>query len=195
MSLMSNIMNVALISENLIKNNSPISNDVDGKYILPAIQSATDIDLQPIIGSKLLMAYKCAIFEGYMTQSKIDSCEEPLKTVLNSAKIFLDDYIVKYLQWQVMVNLTTMLNYKYANGGVYTNQDEKRIGTDYKTNMQLIQQYQKYANGYAISMKEYQSKHQSVLNQFVDAINGLFNIFDGTECDCKEDIPYCGIIF
>ena len=38
MSLMSNIMNVALISENLIKNNSPISNDVDGKYILPAIQ-------------------------------------------------------------------------------------------------------------------------------------------------------------
>lgn len=195
MSVMSNIMNVALISEKTIKNNSPISNDIDGKYILPAIQSATDIDLQPIIGRKLLMAYKCAIFNGYMTQSKIDSCDTPLKTVLNSAKIFLDDYIVKYLQWQVMVNLTTMVNYKYANSGVYTNQDDKRSGTDYKTNMQLVQQYQKYANGYAITMQEYQSKHQSVLNQFIYAINGLFNIFDGTECDYKEDIPYCGIIF
>lgn len=195
MSVMSNIMNVALISEKTIKNNSPISNDIDGKYILPAIQSATDIDLQPIIGSKLLLAYKCAIYNGYMTQTKIDTCEEPLKSVLNGAKIFLDDYIVKYLQWQVMVNLTTMVNYKYANSGVYTNQDDKRSGTDYKTNMQLVQQYQKYANGYAITMQEYQRKHQSVLNQFIYAINGLFNIFDGTECDCKEDIPYCGIIF
>lgn len=195
MSVMSNIMNVALISEKTIKNNSPISNDIDGKYILPAIQSATDIDLQPIIGSKLLLAYKCAVFNGYMAQEKIDTCDTPLKTVLNSAKIFLDDYIVKYLQWQVMVNLTTMVNYKYANSGVYTNQDDKRSGTDYKTNMQLVQQYQKYANGYAITMQEYQSKHQSVLNQFIYSINGLFNIFDGTECDCKEDIPYCGIIF
>lgn len=195
MSVMSNIMNVSLISEKTIKANLPLSSDIDGKYILPAIQSATDIDLQDMIGQKLLRAYQCAVYNGYMAQDKIDTCDEPLKSVLNSAKIFLDDYVVKYLQWQVMVNITTMINYKYANSGVYTNQDEKRITTDYKTNMQLIQQYQRYANGYAIKLKEYQCKHQSILNQFINSIQELFNIFDGTECDHKEELPLCGIVF
>ena len=45
--------NILLISEKTIKENSLVSNNVDGKYIQNAIRTAQDISLQPIIGQKL----------------------------------------------------------------------------------------------------------------------------------------------
>ena len=45
--------NILLISEKTIKENSLVSNNVDGKYIQNAIRTAQDISLQPIIGEKL----------------------------------------------------------------------------------------------------------------------------------------------
>ena len=46
-------MKVLLISENTLKQDSLINNNVDSVYLLPAIQVAQDQGLQQIIGSKL----------------------------------------------------------------------------------------------------------------------------------------------
>ena len=44
---------VLLISEKTLKQNSVINNNVDGMYILPAIEYAQDAGLQPFLGTKL----------------------------------------------------------------------------------------------------------------------------------------------
>jgi hypothetical protein len=43
-----------LISEDYIKSNSSLDNNVSGKYLQSAIFSAQDIELQSLIGTKLL---------------------------------------------------------------------------------------------------------------------------------------------
>lgn len=46
--------NVLLISEDYIKSESNLDNNVSGKYLQSAIKLAQDIELQSLIGTKLL---------------------------------------------------------------------------------------------------------------------------------------------
>jgi hypothetical protein len=48
--------NVLLISEDYIKSESNLDNNVSGKYLQSAIKLAQDIELQSLIGTKLLEA-------------------------------------------------------------------------------------------------------------------------------------------
>lgn len=49
-----NYRNVLLISEDYIKSESNLDNNVSGKYLQSAIKLAQDIELQSLIGTKLL---------------------------------------------------------------------------------------------------------------------------------------------
>ena len=49
-----NYRNVLLISEDYIKSNSTLDNNISGKYLQAAITNAQDIELQSLIGTKLL---------------------------------------------------------------------------------------------------------------------------------------------
>lgn len=48
--------NVLLISEDYIKSESNLDNNVSGKYLQSAIKLAQDVELQSTIGTKLLEA-------------------------------------------------------------------------------------------------------------------------------------------
>jgi hypothetical protein len=48
--------NVLLISEDYIKSESNLDNNISGKYLQSAIKLAQDIELQSLIGTKLLEA-------------------------------------------------------------------------------------------------------------------------------------------
>lgn len=49
-----NYRNVLLISEDYIKSESNLDNNVSGKYLQSSIKLAQDIELQSLIGTKLL---------------------------------------------------------------------------------------------------------------------------------------------
>lgn len=49
-----NYRNVLLISEDYIKSESNLDNNVSGKYLQSTIKLAQDIELQSLIGTKLL---------------------------------------------------------------------------------------------------------------------------------------------
>lgn len=49
-----NYRNVLLISEDYIKSESNLDNNVSGKYLQSAIKLAQDIELQSLIGTELL---------------------------------------------------------------------------------------------------------------------------------------------
>ena len=52
--MLNNYRNVLLISEDYIKSESNLDNNVSGKYLQSAIKLAQDIELQSLIGTKLL---------------------------------------------------------------------------------------------------------------------------------------------
>ena len=94
--------NVLLISEKTIKENSLVSNNVDGKYIQNAIRTAQDISLQPIIGQKLFERLCEGVTENNLTE---------LETELIST------YIQPVLLNAVMSDLVLQLSYKFRNLG------------------------------------------------------------------------------
>ena len=56
--------NVLLISEATLKKYTLINDNMDGVYILPAIQMAQDIDLDTAIGTKLCNKLKALVKSG-----------------------------------------------------------------------------------------------------------------------------------
>lgn len=133
---------VLLISEETLKTYSLVNDNIDGKYLLPAIQTAQDIDLETLIGKALL--------------DKLCKLVETGEIVSNGKyRTLLDDYITPYLVWQVMSNLQLGINYKLSNSGVITNDDERKSRLDYRNNQLLQEQYKHYADSYAIKLKDY----------------------------------------
>lgn len=133
---------VLLISEETLKTYSLVNDNIDGKYLLPAIQTAQDIDLETLIGQVLL--------------DKLCKLVETGEIVSNGKyRTLLDDYITPYLVWQVMSYLQIGINYKLSNSGVITNDDERKSRLDYKNNQLLQEQYKHYADSYAIKLKDY----------------------------------------
>lgn len=69
--------------------------------------------------------------------------------------ILLDDYIVPYLEMQVMADIQIPLSYKVANLGVYSNTDENIQVPSMKDLQYVIQYYKDKANFYSNRLTEY----------------------------------------
>ena len=137
--------NVLLISEQTLKKYTLINDNMDGVYILPAIQMAQNIDLDNAIGTKLCNKLKSLVMTGDITNNK-DFADY---------KKLLDDYVTPYLAWQTMTAVQISIDYKMTNSGVIQNEDEKKSHLDYKNAAALRNQYQKYANAFLTKLKNY----------------------------------------
>lgn len=136
--------NVLLISEATLKKYTLINDNMDGVYILPAIQMAQDIDLDTAIGTKLCNKLKALVKSGDITNPDFANYKK-----------LLDEYVTPYLAWQTMTAVQISIDYKLTNSGVVRNEDEKKSHLDYKNAAALRNQYQKYANAFLTKLKNY----------------------------------------
>lgn len=132
--------NILLISEDKIKTESALSDNVWGKYLMPAIREAQEINLSQVIGQNLL--------------------DEIYYKVLNNQisgdyKTLLEDYIQPYLLYQVQANIVPTLNVKLANIGTVLTQDEHIVNLS-KTDVDNLKQNIQYkADFYCRRLQEY----------------------------------------
>lgn len=161
---------VLLISEETLKTYSLVNDNIDGKYLLPSIQTAQDIDLETLIGKALLNKLCSLVEDGSIVEN-------------DNYKLLLDDYITPYLVWQVMSNLQLGINYKLSNSGVITNDDERKSRLEFKNNQLLQQQYKHYADSYAIKMKDYLCSNSNKYPEYHQCLNYSH----------AEDVELCGI--
>ena len=77
-----NYNNILLISEQTLKADSLINDNVDNQYILPAITLAQDTGLQPLIGTKLFQK-----LQKLVNDSEIGLAANAIY------KTLLDDYV------------------------------------------------------------------------------------------------------
>lgn len=153
MTIMNNIL---LISEKTIKENSLVSNNVDGKYIQNAIRTAQDISLQPIIGQKL--------FERLCEGVSNDNLSE-LETEL------IRTYIQPVLLNAVMSDLVLQLTYKFRNLGAVQTTDTN-IMIPSLTDLEYIR------NDYNLKCTFYMNR----LSDFLEANCTKFSQYPGCEC-------------
>ena len=155
---MTTMNNILLISEKTIKENSLVSNNVDGKYIQNAIRTAQDISLQPIIGQKL--------FERLCEGVSKDNLTE-LETELIST------YIQPVLLNAVMSDLVLQLTYKFRNLGAVQTTDTN-IMIPSLTDLEYIR------NDYSMKCTFYQNR----LSDFLEANCAKFKQY--TDCQCGK---------
>lgn len=138
---------VLLISEKTLKQNSVINNNVDGMYILPAIEYSQDAGLQPLIGTKLY--------------NKLMDLVESGITEATDYKYLLDEYITPYLINKVTSEIQIPLTFKLRNQGVVQQTGDNTYTPSMKDTQYVIQNYENKANFYGNRLSDYLRANKS----------------------------------
>lgn len=155
------MVKILLCSEDWLKTNSSINDNLFGKYLTVAIREAQDINLQTYLGECLYKRILGMVADGSITASTNESY-----------KALLDDYIQPFLLYQVQANLIPTINIKVGNIGSVVSKDEY-INTLSQGNIDLVQSdFQHKADFYAKRMLDF------ILNHSVE--------FGLDECACNE---------
>lgn len=139
---------VFLVSEATMKKNSVVNNNVDGMYLLPAIEFAQDAGLQPIIGTKLYNKLMDLVENGSITGS-------------TDYKYLLDEYITPYLVNKVTADIQIPLSFKLRNQGVVQQTDSNTYVPSMKDIQYVIQNYENKANFYSNRLSDYLRANRS----------------------------------
>ena len=136
--------NILLISEDFIKTNSGLNDNVWGSYLAPAIREAQDIKLQQILGSNLYQSLLDKIADGSIKNTDF----KPYKTLL-------DEYVQIYLMYQTISDLVPIIGVKLTNLGVVVSNDEHLTNLS-QSERELVQTYyEQRAEFYGKRLQEY----------------------------------------
>ena len=136
--------NVLFISEDFIKTNSGLNDNLFGKSLLPAIRESQDIYLQQIIGSTL---YKKLI-------DLVDN--ETIGDVENAVyKELLDEYVRSYMLYQTIVQVIPVTNVKLSNYGTTLSDDQYLVNLSQGDAELIEKHYSMLADFYARRLQEF----------------------------------------
>jgi len=154
--------NVLLISEDTIKTQSGLNDNIWGKSLLPAIREAQEIGLQSIIGSCLYQRLCSMVEDGSIR----DTENIPYKTLL-------DEYISYYLIYRTIADLIPVIGTKLGNIGVVISNDEHMVNLTEDERSRVDTYYEYRADFYCKRLQEY------LLNN-----KELYSELD--ECSCEN---------
>jgi hypothetical protein len=133
-------MAVIFISEQALKDNSIINENVDMKVLLPVIKLAQEKFMLPILGTGLYNEIKAQV--SAVTVS-----------VLN--KTLLDDYIQPALIWWIMAEAPMPLTYKFMNKSVATRSSENASPASLNDLLKLEERFKDNAQWYSQRITNY----------------------------------------
>lgn len=136
--------NVLLISENLVKSITNISDNIAGDYLLPAIQLAQDIELAETIGTRLLETFQELVYDNLIN-----------KDGYSNYKYLLDRYIQPYLCYATIQHLIPNVAHKIANAGILRTDDEKMYNVSSDEIDRVKAHYKHLADVYKYRLQRY----------------------------------------
>lgn len=131
---------VYLISEDTLKNETILNDNIGSENLAQAIETSQDIYLQEAIGSMLLDKLYELVENGDVT--------EPYKTLI-------DDYITQYLKYKVLAEIVVPLSYKYRNAGVIQTSGDHYQNSTMRDAVTVQNHYETRANFYHERMTKY----------------------------------------
>lgn len=152
--------NILLISEDYVKTNSGLNDNVWGSYLTPAIREAQDIKLQQILGTSLYKSLLEKVENGAIRNADFN----PYKTLL-------DDYVQIYLMYQTISDLVPIIGVKLTNLGAVISNDEHVTNLS-QSERDLVQTYyEQRAEFYGKRLQEFlknNSKDYEELGECLD---------------------------
>ena len=153
---------ILLVSEDYIKTNSNLNDNVWGDYLLPAIREAQDMGLQSILGS--------CLYNQLLSLVDNNTIADSGNTVY---KVLLDEYVQEYLLYQVLTDLIPIIGTKIANLGTVISNDEHIVNLTEGERSNLKQYYQYRADFYCRRLQEF-------------LLNNRESYHELKECDCER---------
>lgn len=154
------MQNILLISEDYVKSNSELTDNMFGKYLLPAIRTSQELYLQPVLGKTLYDTVIDVVSDGSIVDPENSHIKE-----------LLDDYIQPYLLERVLADLIPIVSAKVANLGTVHSKDE------YVENLS-VENAEKLQQFHIIKSDAYLKRMQ----EYLLANSGIFPI-DSCTCD------------
>jgi len=149
------------ISEEYLKNNTIIDENVDMKLLLPTIWMAQTRHIQEAIGTVL---YNDLV-------GKI----APTDTLAGDDLTLVDQYIAPALLYWTLYHADTTLLYKYRNKSIATKGSDNATAVDFKTHIYLSDKHKDEAEWYTQRLIEYLCEN-STLYPLYDTESGLDEI-------------------
>lgn len=142
--------NILLISEDFIKTNSGLNENIWATELTPAIIVAQDIYLQKFLGTCLYKKILNLVDEGEIELDK------------NSQyKYLLDEFILTYLLYRTIANLIPEISTKIVNLGVVYSQDEQTTNVSQGERELVITHYSNIADAYCKQMQTFLKEHRA----------------------------------
>ena len=146
---------IFLISENILKSETILNDNVGSEFIRPAIEVSQDVYLQQLIGSELIDKLYSLI-----DTNNID------KTEYTSYKTLIDDYITNYLKYKVLAEITIPLAYKYRSTGVVQSNGDHYNNSQLKDATLVQNHYELRANFYAERLTKYLTANADLFPEY-----------------------------
>lgn len=181
---------VYLISEEMLKAEGLIDPNLFGGYLKPAIQLAQDKGLQTLIGGPLYDTI-CDMVSG-------NSINLPANS---DYKFLLDEYIIPYLMFQTLAEVSVPISWKFKNQGVIEANSDWTTRPSMKDFQYIIQKYENDAVFYGNRLTDYLTANSSVYPEYHRHIcgkmvanrkqykTGLYLGWGGCSCGLRSDLP------
>lgn len=159
---------ILLCSEDLVKSVSNISDNVQGKYVGPALRETQEVDLTELMGEA--MVDKLTSLVGDETIGEAENAA--YKALLDNAQYFM--------AYTVVARLIPIVSFKIDNMGANQTSDDKISPLSMDDVFRLERLYQDKADWYKMRLQKYILKHRSDLpeineNQCLDIESNLYS--------------------
>lgn len=143
---MSALSNVLMINRDDMMKWTGMAGNVDTAKMLPHIMTATDIHLQPLLGTKLLD--KCRTIVK----------EDELNEVVNAVyKTLVIDYITPVLVYYSMWDMLPFLSFQIENGGLFTHTSENSTSADEPQMQMIVKKFKDKGDTYGMDLSRFLS--------------------------------------
>lgn len=143
-----------ITSESFLKNQTPVCDNVAGKYILSALRDAQEIHIKRVIGSALLERLKA------LCQSKQIDKETAYKELLEKCQLAI--------AFHAVAELTRITTYKITNKGVVTTSDERVDVASEEVVISTQDYYRTKASSYVYELQLYLLENASKFPELSD---------------------------
>jgi hypothetical protein len=162
--------NVLLISENFLRSNFSISDNVQSKYLLSAIRQAQTFNFQQVVGTKLYEKLQDLVRTNGFTEN------DPYKELLDKAQLFIG--------YAAIAELCVIVNVKIDNIGLNFTSDENVEVLGISDMFQLQKYYIDKADYYKNILQRFilknVSKYPEVMPNEIEEIYS--NLYSAASC-------------
>lgn len=168
--------NILFITEQLFKERTGASNQIDGKQLFPMIKVAGDMYIQPALGSQLYKRLQTGIENDDLT---------------NDEKLLIDEYITDTLIWYTMSLLPMALGFQLFSKG-FLQKTSEESQTPSRADLELIEQkYQSMAEFYKKRLIGYLRQYWTLYSDYINITIGhdvIFPQLTAYECPVNLDL-------